>query len=249
MLGRIIPRARCPVQTNLRGCGAPRWGGWEQPPTPAAGLATQARGPALQDARVAIPSPSCGLGPADPSTDFLARFVQKRPHMKTRNPSSRGLALIALSSFLGAAGCEPCPAIYVPSTVRLTLHLPPETAVARPETATVCRQPDCAIATLPRGPKENEIVPVSFTLASNITADAVGDRVEGSLVWAAGDVRLLTIHWNLDEDAIQAASPSSYFDVEVKDATGKITGRLSDGVTYKHITGCGNNAWQAELHD
>lgn len=152
------------------------------------------------------------------------------------------LGSILLTSMAGL-GCDigqSCSAVYAPSGAFLTLHLPPQSDVAPPETLTVCREPDCATAALPAA------------LPPTMLADFVTSRPEvtGTLAVVAGNVRLINISWILQSGDINSADPRNDYMVTVTDATGATTGQLSGEVTYVHSEGCpGDDIWTAHLSD
>lgn len=162
--------------------------------------------------------------------------------MSTR--PSRVILLLSLAlASLTVGACEPkeCPAVYTFSGATLTLHLPPQSDVAAPETVTVCREPDCATATLPS------------VGAAGTGNDAVFSafNVKASLLVTTGDVRILTIMWPVTTKDLNPADPRNDYTVDVKDANGVETGRLSNDVTYQHVvdSDCNVDVWIASLSD
>jgi hypothetical protein len=150
-----------------------------------------------------------------------------------------GLLLAAFTS----AACQPkeCSLVYTFSGATLKLHLPPQSDVAMPETVTACREPDCATATLPS---------VDTPEAGNGVVFSAFD-VTASLFVTTGDVRILTILWPVTIKDINPRDPGNTYDVDVKDAKGVETGKLSGVVTYEHIvdTDCNVDLLLASLSD
>src|SRR4051812_27773062 len=113
---------------------------------------------------------------------------------------------------LGAGCGQTCSAVAYFSGAQLTLHLPPAAEVSAPETVTACRQPDCAMATIPATePGKLMIATVTFGRPD----------VRGTLEAGAGGVRVLRLEWQADH--ISAADPRNAYHVEVKDSSGKVT--------------------------
>lgn len=159
--------------------------------------------------------------------------------------------LRALSAIVGSilftsiagVGCDigqSCSASYTPSGAFLTLHLPPQADVTQPETLTVCRELDCATATLPAA--------LPPTMVATFTTSR--PEVTGALTVAAGNVRVVEISWLLQNGDVKSADPRNAYTVTVTDATGATTGQLSGEVTYAHSEGClGSDIWTAHLSD
>ncbi len=142
----------------------------------------------------------------------MARALQPRARVKTR------LALFGMALLAGAlwSGCTGCNAAYYFSGAVLTLHLPPASDVASPETVVACRSSTCTTATLPAAPSER----IEFSIPD----------VHASIRLDAGNVRVLRIEWTVTD--VPATSPTDAFDVTVMDADGNATGALSGTVTY-----------------
>jgi len=161
---------------------------------------------------------------------------------RRRRALSAIVGSILLTSIAGF-GCDrgqSCSAVYAASGAFLTLHLPPQADVTQPETLTVCREPDCATASLPAA------------LPPTMLADFVTSRPEvtGTLAVVAGNVRLLNISWILQNSEINSADPRNDYMVSVTDAAGATTGQLSGEVTYVHSADCpGDEIWTAHLSD
>jgi hypothetical protein len=144
-------------------------------------------------------------------------------------------------ALLSGASCDltqACDAAYAPSGAWLTLHLPPESDVTPPETLTVCRERDCATATLPSVTAEG----------MSATFQTTRPEVTGTDTVLAGG-RVLRIAWMLRSQDVVAADPRNAYEVDVKDATGAVTGMLSGEVTYAHSGGCHGDLWMASLSD
>jgi hypothetical protein len=148
-----------------------------------------------------------------------------------------------LFTSIAGVGCDlgqSCSADYAPSGAFLTLHLPPQADVTQPETLTVCREPDCATATLP--------IALSPTMVANFTTSR--PEVTGTLTVVAGNVRVVEISWILQNGDVNSADPRNAYMVNVTDAAGVTTGQLSGEVTYAHSEGClGVDLWTAHLSD
>lgn len=145
-------------------------------------------------------------------------------------------AMLAVS--LAVSGCDSqCGAAPPPPGAVLKLHLPPEASVTAPETVRACREPTCTEAVLPPVGAAGTLTGFNFSRP----------EVTGLLQRNAGDVRLLRIDWVVND--INPADPSNYYNVEIKDATDRVTGKLSDGVRYAPVEVCGNSSLRAELSD
>jgi hypothetical protein len=159
-----------------------------------------------------------------------------------RRALSAIVGLIVFTSIAGF-GCDlgqSCSAVYAPSGAFLTLHLPPQADVTQPETLTVCREPDCATATLP--------VALPPTMVATFATSR--PEVTGTLTVVAGGVRVVEISWILQKGDVNSADPRNDYMVNATDATGATTGQLSGEVTYAHSEGClGDDIWRAHLSD
>jgi hypothetical protein len=149
---------------------------------------------------------------------------------------SLGLLAGAISSGCGRA----CSGVYYSSGAVLTVHLPPASQVAAPETVQVCRGATCTTATLPGPPEAGMANLVVFSRA----------EVSATLSLAPGGVRALRIFWTVDQ--VSPASPHDTYAVTVTDASGAVTGQLSGEVTYTSSMpdgeGCGV-FWNGSLSD
>jgi hypothetical protein len=167
--------------------------------------------------------------------------------MTVRSPlrALGGVGLLAsiLATVGASVGCgKMCTADFVFSGVHLTLHLPPEKDVVRPETVRVCQQPKCRAAFVP--PLAIDSASIGFAFPQS--------HATGMVNAAAGGVRVLSISWPLEmDDAFNPKDPRNQYDVDVLDANAAQTGKLSASVTYAHILDedCGVDAWQASASD
>ena len=153
------------------------------------------------------------------------------------------LVVVGALSGLGLGGCDvnhSCTLVAVHSGALLTLHLPPEADVVAPETATVCREPDCVTGTIPPLAPAGTIAPMSFS----------SNDVQGTLDGAAGGVRVLRIDWTVPN--VNPADPRNAYMLDVIDSAGTTTGHLAGEVTYVESMpngdGCGT-VWNASLSD
>jgi hypothetical protein len=156
------------------------------------------------------------------------------------------------------AGCEAggwCESIPPNSQVTLTLHLPPEHDVAMPETVKVCQDVKCATGTVPligsaAGASFNFTPPVIEHGTVVSTVQVAPSIATGSLSVVAGGVRLLRILWPLVKDIeFNPGSPSGNYLVDVRDASGVQTGKLSSRIMYMHVTSCAGDAWTGAASD
>jgi hypothetical protein len=170
--------------------------------------------------------------------------------------------LLGAASILGAltsAGCESaggCGEFFPPaSQVTLTLHLPPGHDVAMPEIVKVCEDVKCAMGTVPPvgggGAGSFEFTPPATEHGTVMSTAPVAPSIaNGDLSVVAGGVRLLRILWPLVKDsAFNPGSPSGIYLVDVRDASGAQTGKLTSTIVYAHVTRCGADAWTGAASD
>jgi hypothetical protein len=137
-----------------------------------------------------------------------------------RNPMRTLIVLATAVGSLDALGCGvPCDDSYpAHEFVFITMHLPPLSAVAPPETVVVS-SPIQASGTLP--------IDGYFNLAPRNSPT----NPFGSVSTSSDGTRLLQLSWNL-MDADASSPPDDQFDVTVTDAAGTVEANLAQTGQY-----------------